>query len=382
MRLLHTADWQLGRLFHQTQLTDDQQYLLGQFVDLARDVRPDLVVVAGDVYDRAVPPPDAVDVLDEVLSRLVLDLRLPVVVIAGNHDSPRRLSFGSRLLAAQGLHVVGRPEARPYRVDLADDHGPVAVHALPFCAPAAAAEALEDEGVHDQQGVLQAMVERARTALPTGARSVLVAHAFVAGGAVSESERPLSVGGVATVDPAVFTGFDYVALGHLHRPQSLVEGRVQYAGSLLKYSFDEVAHEKSVNLVEIDGAGGVRTERVRLSPRRDVRRLEGLLADLLASPDERIRDDYLCVSLLDRGPVLDAIGRLRRVYPNVLHIERPLIAPEGKGIAPGRPGRKTEVELFDAFFRDVTGDELNSDETRCFADTVDDLLRAEREATA
>ena len=381
MRLLHTADWHLGRLFHQTQLTGDQRHLLEQFVDLARDTRPDVVLVSGDIYDRAVPPHEAVTLLDEILSRLVLDLGLTVVVIAGNHDSPSRLGFGSRLLAAQGLHVVGPPGAAPYRVELADADGAVVVYALPYTEPAIAAKALGDDGLHDQAGVLRAMAARARASHPTGARSVLVAHAFVAGGAVSESERPLSVGGVATVDPGVFAGFDYVALGHLHRPQSFAEGRLQYAGSLLKYSFDEVDHDKSVAIVELDGAGKVHTERVRLSPLRDVRRLEGVLADLLASPDARIREDYLCVSLLDKGPVLDAIGRLRQVYPNVLHIERPLFAPTGQGAGLGRPGRKTEVELFEAFFREVTGDELSADEVRCFADTVDAFHRAEREAT-
>src|SRR3954464_6712037 len=254
MRFLHTADWHLGRLFHGVHLTDDQRHVLNQVVEIARDSRPDVVLVAGDIYDRAVPPPEAVELLDEILSRLVIELKLPVVLIAGNHDSPGRLHFGSRLLAERRLYVTGHLPARCEALVLEDAHGPVSFYAIPYAEPSTVRQCLECPEVTDHNAAMAAILARVRENCPVSPRSVIVAHAFVAGGQECESERPLSVGGAGTVDVSCFAGFDYVALGHLHRPQKIhcPGGLVQYSGSLLKYSFDEADHSKSVTLVEMD----------------------------------------------------------------------------------------------------------------------------------
>src|SRR4051812_41040972 len=199
MRFLHTADWHLGRLFHGVHLTDDQRHVLEQVVEIARDGQPDVVLVAGDVYDRAVPPPEAVELLDEVLSRLVLDLKLPVVLIAGNHDSPGRLHFGSRLLAGRRLYVTGTMAATCEPMVLADGDGAVHVYAIPYAEPATVRQCLECHSVIDHDSAMRATLDRVRAGCPVGARGVIVAHAFVAGGRECESERPLSVGGAGTV---------------------------------------------------------------------------------------------------------------------------------------------------------------------------------------
>jgi exonuclease SbcD len=382
LRFIHTADWHLGRLFHGGHLTDDQAHVLEQLVDLCRDTKPDALFVAGDVYDRAVPPPEAVGLLDDVLSRLVLDLEVPVVMIAGNHDSPGRLHFGARLLAGRRLYVSGQFVGRCEPIIFHDAHGPVHVYALPYAEPSTVRCTLASDAVVDHDSAMRATVKGIRDTHPAGVRSILVAHAFVAGASGCESERPLSVGGAGTVDAGCFAGFDYVALGHLHRPQIISAdgvGAVRYAGSLLKYSFDEADQTKSVTVVEMDAAGACRCEAIAFSPRREVRRISGLLAELLIPlADGNGHDDYLEVTLLDDGPVLDAVGRLRELYPNVSELKR--IERKLDDVAAARLDhrRATDLELFRAFFRHVTAQDLAQPQELAFAGVVEEMRAKER----
>ncbi len=394
MRLIHTADWHLGRLFHNVHLTRDQELVLQQLIELIAEVEPAAVLIAGDLYDRAVPPTEAVELLDQVLTEIVVRLGVPVIAIAGNHDSAVRVGFAAELLRERGLYLVGELPQAASPIVLRDEHGPLRVHPLPYADAAEARHAYGDEAIHDQQAVATAGVARALAATPAGERSVVVGHAFVAGALESESERPLSVGGATQVPAAVYEGFDYVALGHLHRPQRCGSDTVRYAGSLLKYSFAEHDHEKSVSVVEIGapgsaagdaGAAGrarVSVETVPLTPRRDVRRLEGTLAELLerGAADQR-RDDYVQAALLDRGALLDPIGRLRSVYPNTLSIERPLYEAAGPG--GGRrpqPGSVGDLELFDTFFEYATGEPLDAAQHAALCTVIDRLERRRREA--
>ena len=385
MRLLHTADWHLGRLFHGTHLTDDQAHVLGQLVGICKDQRPDAVLVAGDIYDRAVPPPEAVELLDEILSELVLGLKLPVIMIAGNHDSPGRLHFGSKLLDGQRLHVRGHLRADCSPIVLRDEHGPVYIYPIPYAEPAIVRNCLESEAVVDHDSGMRALLAKVRESHSKGARSVLVAHAFVAGGQACESERPLSVGTAGTVDASCFGEFNYVALGHLHRPQrvSFDGSLIHYSGSLLKYSFDEADHAKGVTLVELNADGTCQTHSIPLTPRRDVRRISGTLAQLLNFPSENgHREDYLEVTLTDEGPVFDAVGRLREVYPNVAQLARAKLTGDGglaKTVADHRA--MSEVELFRAFYQHVAGKALEPAHEAAFIATVEEARRAEREAT-
>lgn len=379
MRFLHTADWHLGRLFHGASLVNDQAHVLDQLVEIARDTKPDVILVAGDIYDRAVPPPEAVELLDEVLSRLVIDLKLPVVLIAGNHDSPQRLHFGSRLLAERRLYVTGHLPPRCEPLVLRDAHGAVSFYAVPYAEPSTVRQCLECPEVTDHNAAMSAILARVREKHETSSRSVVIAHAFVAGGSECESERPLSVGGAGTVDAGAFSGFHYAALGHLHCPQTLGGGTVRYCGSLMSYSFDESGQTKGVYVVDMDGAGGISCETVSLRPRRAVRRISGLLADLLSAEDPA-KDDYLEVLLTDAGPVLDAMGRLREVYPNVLHIRRPEHEP-GAAEASDRPNVRAmdDAQLFKAFYAHVTGADLSVEQENAFASIVDEMRRRERE---
>lgn len=379
MRFVHTADWHLGRIFHGVHLTADQAYVLDQLVRLVADVRPDAVLVAGDVYDRAVPPPEAVELLDDTLSRIVLDFGVPVVLIAGNHDSPRRLAFGARLMRVQRLHLFGAADAAPSPIPLEDAHGTVLVYPFPYAEPAAVRELAGDPAVADHAGALAALV--ARAGRPRGARTVALAHAFIDGGVSGDSERPLSLGGAFAVPPDVLVGFDYAALGHLHRAQA-VGGTIAYAGSILKYSFAECDQAKSVSLVEMDRNGRCRAEAVPLRPRRDVRRVSGLFDELLRNAPAAGREDYLEITLEDRGPILDAMGRLREVYPNVLHVARAAGQAPGDGL-PGAGSRfrgMDDAALFAAFFRQVTAEELTPEETAAVAEVVAAERVRQREA--
>ena len=404
MRFLHSADWHLGRVYHGVSLLEDQAHVLQQFVRIAADTRPDAILLAGDIYDRSVPPAEAVRLLDRVLSELILELKIPVVMIAGNHDGPDRLAFGSGLLQRAGLTVRGPVEMEASPLVLRDAHGEVEIHALPYAEPALVRSACGNDTIADHHAALAAQTAAVRAAHVSGRRSVVVAHAFVQGGAESESERPLSVGGTGAVGVGVFDGFDYVALGHLHRPQAIGtkrggEGaagasggsaaeahrsvdavdapdvvdvanvanvanvaapwrsaRIQYSGSLLKYSFAEADHAKSVNLVELDAAGNCSVERIPLVPRRDLRILEGELAALVAAAaTDPARDDYVLARLTDHGALLDAMGKLRGAWPNALAIERPTLIGDGPGRATADHRRTRIQDLFASFHQEATG---------------------------
>ncbi|MFU8896999.1 MAG: exonuclease SbcCD subunit D, partial [Gammaproteobacteria bacterium] len=376
---IHSADWHLGRQFHNVSLIDDQRHVLRQLVAAAVDTRVDALVIAGDVFDRAVPSPEAVALLDECLAELVLGHGVPVIMIAGNHDSGRRLGFGAGMLAQAGLHVYAQYDGPPRSVALNDRYGPVHFVGLPYAEPARVREASGEPELANHPQAMAWLTQAARAALPAGERSVCVAHCFVAGGAESESERPLSVGGAAAVPADCFSGFSYTALGHLHRPQGIGE-RIHYAGSLLKYSFSEIPHLKSANLVELDREGTPSIERVPLTPRRDLRLLEGELATLLAGPAAgENAEDFLLVRLADTHELLDPMGRLREIYPNVLHIERPALERAADQALRAHRSAGGDPELFAAFFEQVTGAPLGEQQAAAFREVYDEVLRGSRE---
>jgi DNA repair protein SbcD/Mre11 len=364
MRILHTADWHLGRTLFEVRLLDDQAYVLDRIVDAVAEVRPDVMVVAGDLFDRAIAPADAVRLLDDVLSRIVIGLGVPVVAIAGNHDGPERIDFGAGLLAAGRLHMRGLPTADCMPVMLEDAHGAVRIYPIPYAEPAMVRAVLGDPAVVCHDSAAAAVCRAIHAVRPVG-RAVLVAHPFVAGGSESESERPLGpVGGAGVVRAATLAGFDYVALGHLHRPQTVSAegaGPIRYAGSPLKYSASEIGHAKSLTLVEIGAPGTVAQVReIPLTPRRDLRRIEGRIADLMASMPTTGREDYVVVRLTDPGPVFDAMSKLRQIWPNILTVERAdPVFMGGVGAARGDHRRQSPEDLFAAFWSEVTGEALD-----------------------
>ncbi len=374
MRLIHTADWHLGKLLRGVSLLDDQAHLLDQFVRCARESQPDAILLAGDVFDRMIPPADAVVLLDGLLARLVAECRAPIVIIPGNHDSAKRLGFGSALLASSGVHIAARmgPEVPPVRI--ATRSGPLHVHAIPYAEPAVARAAYADDGIHSHDAAVRAQVAASLAHDPTpDATRVAVAHVFLSGGAECESERPLSVGGVSTVPADAFRGFDYTALGHLHSPQAHNEGRIHYSGSLMRYSFGDSEGPRGVLVVELSPDRGPVAELMPLSLRRALRRLTGTLAELAAA---RLRDpspeDYVSAELADEGIVVDAMGRVRELYPNALEVTFRPRGPESM-----RPARAEEVrttpdrELVRRFVEASTGTAMTAPQEAAIAPILD-----------
>lgn len=326
MRFLHTSDWHLGRSFHRVSLLHAQRAYLDHLVASARDHQVDAVLVAGDVYDRAVPPLPAVDLFDDVLHRLAAE-SVPTVLISGNHDSARRLGVAARLLSSTGVHLRTDPESAASPVVLTDEHGPVAVYGLPYLEPTLAKDVV-GAGRPSHAAVLGAAMDRVRADLarrPAGTRSVVLAHAFVQGAATSDSERDLTVGGVASVPASVFHGVDYAALGHLHGCQTVTE-RVRYSGSPLAYSFSEAHHRKSMWLVDLDGDGRVSAERIDCPVPRPLARLRGRLADLLSDPAwDRHEESWVEATLTDPARPEEPMARLTRRFPHLLSLA---FAPE------------------------------------------------------
>jgi exonuclease SbcD len=381
MRILHTSDWHLGRIFYGVHLTDDQAYVLEQFVDLIKETKPDVILVAGDIFDRSVPPIEAVNLLDDVISRILLDCRVPIMMIAGNHDSPDRLGFGYRLVKSKGLNIWGKLMVNMSPVVLYDQYGPVHFYAIPFADPAVVREQLCDGEIRTHDDSMFQLIQRIKERTDHKVRKVLMAHAFVAGGEESESERPLSVGGSTMIDVSYFEVFDYVALGHLHRPQKIREQRIQYSGSLMKYSFSEADHKKHVSIIDMDQYGSITVEHISLKPRRDLRCIKGHLKELLKGPQNgESSEDYMMVTLLDEGAILDAMGRLRKVYPNVLHIERPQFATGSNLIGADRNFRKmNELDLFSSFIYQVTDQEITEQQKKIFEHVLDQYYNRVRE---
>ncbi|MFJ9663058.1 exonuclease SbcCD subunit D [Streptomyces sp. NPDC101219] len=321
MRLLHTSDWHLGRSFHRVGMLGAQADFIGHLVATVRERAVDAVVVSGDVYDRAVPPLAAVELFDDALHRLA-DLGVPTVMISGNHDSARRLGVGAGLIGRAGIHLRTDPAACGTPVMLSDAHGEVAFYGLPYLEPALVKDRFQvSKAAHET--VLAAAMDQVRADLaarPAGTRSVVLAHAFVTGGEPSDSERDITVGGVAAVPAGVFDGVDYVALGHLHGCQTLTE-RVRYSGSPLPYSFSEARHRKSMWLVDLDADGAVTAERVDCPVPRPLARIRGRLEDLLADPALAVHEEaWVEATLTDPVRPADPMARLTTRFPHTLSL--------------------------------------------------------------
>jgi exonuclease SbcD len=386
MKFIHTADWHLGKLVQGVYMTDDQRYVLQQLVEVVERERPDAVVIAGDLYDRAIPPTEAVELLDELFEKIVIELNTPLLAISGNHDSPDRLNFGAAIMEARGLHLMGQLRSELKPVVLRDEHGDVHFHLVPYADPAQVRFVLGDEEIRSHDDALKAIVKRIEASKDSEARHVFVGHAFVTPGAApqdntSQSERPLSIGGAEYVNAEYFKSFHYTALGHLHQAHFVSNQTIQYAGSPLKYSISEEAHRKGFLIVEMNSEGAVHVEKRELKPLHNMRRVIAPIEEL---ERHAINEDYVFVTLLNDNPVLFPMEKVRAVYPNALHVERKItiaaggLSGDGAEAGAGRARREADpVALFSAFYEEVKGIPLAEDKMRLFANTYAEVLREE-----
>ncbi len=377
MRILHTADLHLGRQFNGIPLDAEHAAILDQIVSAITSRDVDVLVIAGDIFDRAAPPTSAVRQFNGFLARVASETDAAVVMIAGNHDSGDRIASMAIMTDTRRALIRGAISADEKPLFLTDAHGPVAFTGLPFAYEYAARECFSDEALHTPEDVLAAQVACGRRNIPDGTRWVVVSHAFVAGASSSESERPLTrVGGIETVSSAVFEGAHYVALGHLHRPQSVGASHIRYSGSPLAFGFDEADCQKSMSLVEIDAVGQTTIENIPFEPIRRVRVLKGRHAELLLADRS---DDFIKAVLTDDAPVIDGMKRIRDVFPNACELiyERDEQAPEVKSLTGRALVVANPVEVIGDFLEHVRDDGFSEKELEVVASALGRLRETE-----
>ena len=376
MKLIDLSDLHLGKRVGEVSMLEDQAYILDRVLDIVDGAGPDALLIAGDVYDKSVPSAEAVTLFDDFLCRLARR-KLPVLVISGNHDSPERLAFGSRLMEGARVYLSPVYDGNVKPITLTDEHGPVDFWLLPFLKPAHLRRFYPEEHIDSYTDAVQTAI--AHMNIDPSRRNVLLCHQFVTGAATCESEE-LIVGGTDNVDAAVFDGFDYVALGHLHGPQNVGSSRIRYCGTPLKYSFSEASQYKSVTVAELGEKGDLTLHTVPLTPRHDMRVIQGTFAQLTAENSDAAgeREDYLHIILTDEEDVPEALGRLRLVYPNILKLsyDNTRTRTSQSVDRAQRVAQKSPLELFEELY-ETQNNQPMSQEQRDFAQRLIEQLREE-----
>lgn len=372
MKLLHTADLHIGKIVNDFSMLEDQEFILEQIAGIAMERKVDGILLAGDIYDRAIPGGEAVLLLDAFLTKMV-KAGIRVYLISGNHDSAERISFGEALLASEGIGIGGVYRGHLPVFSMEDEWGTVDIVLLPFLKPAQVEAATSNEAV---QKVLQDYWGK-ETDNKEKKRRVLVTHYFVTDAGkepeLSDSETTVHIGGLDQVEASLFAGFDYVALGHIHKPQQIGEKPVFYAGAPLKYSFGEVNQTKSVLYLELDADGLAMMEKCPLRPLREMRKVKGSLSEILkqAEGEGKAREDYIQAILTDREELIDPIGTLRSVYPNIMQIIR---EEKNEENAPAKSSmimqKKDPLTLFADFYQLVREEEMSEEERKIMVQII------------
>lgn len=372
---MHLSDLHLGKSIMEESLIDDQRYILNEIIEIVNNKKVDVVLIAGDVYDKAIPSVEAVRLFSEFLSRLY-KMNIKVFVIAGNHDSKDRLSFGNEVFVENGIYIEGVFNGSLRSVELEDDNGKILIYMLPFVKPYDVKGFYSGVEINSYNDAVKVIIDNAK--IDKNVRNVIMVHQFVTANGVEfdDSEvEALSLGGIDNVDVSLFDDFDYVAMGHIHRGQRLLKDNVRYAGSPLKYSFSEVNHKKSVPIIDIGKKGNIDIEYIDLVPLRDMRVIKGKLDNLLSDDVVRLGnvDDYICAIITDDDYVMDVIGKLRSVYKNVLKVEyqnkRSLSNNNVMNVID--VDKKSEIELFNEFY--LKQNNIEMDEERL--DIVNNVIR-------
>ena len=370
MKFVHLSDLHLGKRVNEYSMLEDQEYILTKIINIIDDEKPAGVIIAGDVYDKSIPSAEAVQMFDDFLTRLA-KRNLQVFIISGNHDSPERMSFGSRLMDQSGIHISQVYSGKIEPFALKDEHGIINVYMLPFVKPAHV-KRFSDESIESYTDAIRVAV--AEMNVVQSARNLLITHQFVTGATRSESED-VSVGGSDNVDVSVFDGFDYVALGHIHSPQNCTSERVRYCGTPLKYSFSEAKDNKSVTVVELAKKGILSVKTVALVPMRDMVEIKGRYNEIMLKSfyeNTSYQEDYIHITLTDEEDIVDAIGKLRTVYHNLMKLDYDNKRTRSVAQVDGAVDveTKTPIELFSDFY-ELQNNQPMSDEQKAF---VEDLI--------
>lgn len=362
MKFVHLSDLHLGKRVNGYSMIEDQKYILLKILNVIDEQKAEAVVIAGDVYDKPIPPTEAVQLFDDFLFRLV-ERNLQILVISGNHDSPERIAFGSRFMDKSGVHMSQVYNGKNDLVELKDKYGKVNFYMLPFVKPSNVRRFFEDEEINTYTDAVRVAVSHMN--VNKKARNVIITHQFVTGAQRSESET-IAVGGTDNVDSYVFDDFDYVALGHIHGPQNVGKNTVRYCGTPLKYSFSEISHKKSVTVVEMKEKGNVKVSTVELTPKLDMREIKGTYEELTFKKnyENTNTEDYLHIILTDEEDVADAVAKLRCVYPNLMKLDYDNTRTRNSFALTQaeETEKKTDTELLSEFFEKQNGKPLSDEQ--------------------
>lgn len=373
MKIFHMGDWHIGKLVNGFYMTEDQEFIIEQVCEAIENEKPDVVVIAGDLYDRSVPPVHAVELLNKTMKRIVKDLNTKVIALAGNHDSNERVEFASSLLCDSGLYIIGNLKKKIDKIVLEDEHGKVNFYPIPYADVPVVRDLFEDENIKTHDMAMQKVISEILNDFNEDERNIAIAHGYVTqmkedsfeALEESDSEKPLSIGGTEYINSKHFEKFNYTALGHLHGPQKVGSDKIRYSGSLMKYSFSEVNQRKGITIVEINEAGDVDIEIYDLKPRRDFRVKTGILEEIIKNFDNTSEncEDYIKVILQDKGELLDPMAKLRSIYPNVMELirEERVSRNSSRNVATNIK-EKSKITLFQNFYEDIMDEACSEDE--------------------
>ena len=369
MKFVHLSDLHLGKRVNEYSMLEDQEYILTKIINIIDDEKPSGVIIAGDVYDKSIPSAEAVQMFDDFLTRLA-KRNLRVFVISGNHDSPERMSFGYRLMNQSGIHISQVYDGKIEPFVIKDEHGVINVYMLPFVKPAHV-KRFSDESIESYTDAIRVAI--AEMKVDQSARNLLITHQFVTGATRSES-ADISLGGSENVDVSVFDGFDYVALGHIHSPQNCTSDRVRYCGTPLKYSFSEAKDNKSITVVELEEKGNVSVKTVSLVPMRDMVEIKGKYNEIMLKSfyeNTSYQEDYIHITLTDEEDIVDAIGKLRTVYHNLMKLDYDNKRTRSVAQIDGAVDveAKTPIELFSDFY-ELQNNQPMSEEQKAFVEAL------------
>lgn len=366
MKILHLADLHFGKILQEQSLIEDQEYILKEIINIIKEKEIKALLISGDIYDRSVPPTEAVNLLDNFLKILIKDLKIKVFIISGNHDSKDRLGFENKIFEDEGLYIESKYNGRLKKVKLEDEYGPLNIYMLPFIKPVEVKKFFEDDLENNYDLAINKIIEKEE--IDKSERNIIMVHQFVTAGNVkperTESEV-LSLGGIENVDVSNFKSFDYVAIGHVHRPQKIGRDTARYAGTILKYSFSEINHNKSIPIIDIKEKGNITINLLPLKPLRDMREIKGPIEELIKEENykEGNLEDYIKAIITNEEPVYDAIGKIKKIYPNTLKLEiqnsKTINSNTEQNINLEEVKKKSELELFSDFYKLQNNLDLN-----------------------
>lgn len=371
MKIIHLADMHLGKILQEQSLIEDQEYMLNKIIELIKEQNIEAIVISGDIYDRSVPPTEAVNLLDTFLNIIIKELKKKVFIIAGNHDSKERLGFGNKIFENDGLYIESKYEGTIKKVQLEDEYGKLNIYMLPFIKPIEVRKYIleEQENTLSYDETMHKIIEKEN--IDESQRNIILTHQFVTaiGADVERTESEVvSVGGLDNVDVSNFKQFDYVAIGHVHRPQKVGRDTARYAGTMLKYSFSEVNHKKTIPIIDFKEKGNIDIKLEELKPLRDMREIKGPIEELIKKEnyEGENTEDYIRAIITNDEPVYDAIGKIRKIYPNVLKLEiqnaKTAMNMEQQENNLQNVRNKSEIELFNDFYKFQNNIELNDEQ--------------------